>query len=181
MRNKSWPLYDEWKEIFGKDRANGENAEDVRDTFYDILREGNVHEDETGGDYHVNLDSLYTDEGASESVSQHSKKDESPKHRSRKRKERDDNSRLCDVLEEMGRSTNARLDYLASRIGYECDLGKAKDSFELLVNIPGLSLDERLDVCAHLIEKVERLEMFMGLPDEAKTRFVIRQLSNTAP
>ncbi|KAL0461163.1 UNVERIFIED_CONTAM: hypothetical protein Slati_0003900 [Sesamum latifolium] len=29
LRYKSFPLYDEWCEVFGKDRATGENAEDI--------------------------------------------------------------------------------------------------------------------------------------------------------
>ncbi|KAG8369564.1 hypothetical protein BUALT_Bualt14G0026500 [Buddleja alternifolia] len=37
MRFKSWPLYLAWCEIFGKDRAMGENAESFDDAHIDLV------------------------------------------------------------------------------------------------------------------------------------------------
>ncbi|XP_057777266.1 uncharacterized protein LOC130995830 [Salvia miltiorrhiza] len=34
MRFKSWPMFEDWKEVFGKDRANGSNAEDVMEGMH---------------------------------------------------------------------------------------------------------------------------------------------------
>ncbi|KAG8387961.1 hypothetical protein BUALT_Bualt02G0075600 [Buddleja alternifolia] len=37
MRHKSWPYYDSWCEVFGKDRANGTGAEDFHDALNGVL------------------------------------------------------------------------------------------------------------------------------------------------
>ncbi|KAG8364017.1 hypothetical protein BUALT_Bualt19G0082500 [Buddleja alternifolia] len=37
MRWKSWPYYDSWCEIFGKDQANGNGAEDFHDAFVGVI------------------------------------------------------------------------------------------------------------------------------------------------
>ncbi|KAG6384058.1 hypothetical protein SASPL_156146 [Salvia splendens] len=42
IRGKSWPYYDAWKEIFGKDRANGEGAEDILEAVNNICAQPNL-------------------------------------------------------------------------------------------------------------------------------------------
>ncbi|KAG6387655.1 hypothetical protein SASPL_152847 [Salvia splendens] len=42
MRNKSWPQYEDWKEVFGQDRADGERGVDVADAVGTIY--GNKNE-----------------------------------------------------------------------------------------------------------------------------------------
>lgn len=37
MRNKSWPQIEDWKEIFGKDRADGARRVDVGDAVVTSL------------------------------------------------------------------------------------------------------------------------------------------------
>lgn len=39
MRNKSWPFYDDWCDIFGKDRATCHNAEGFFDAVHDVLNQ----------------------------------------------------------------------------------------------------------------------------------------------
>ncbi|GFP96662.1 hypothetical protein PHJA_001810300 [Phtheirospermum japonicum] len=38
MRFKSWPLYGDWCDIFGKDRATGENAQRFADAVDELPR-----------------------------------------------------------------------------------------------------------------------------------------------
>ncbi|XP_059301939.1 uncharacterized protein LOC132053860 [Lycium ferocissimum] len=38
MQNKTWPLFEDWEEIFGKDRGTGEFAEGPEDAFEEIVR-----------------------------------------------------------------------------------------------------------------------------------------------
>ncbi|KAL8528863.1 hypothetical protein ACS0TY_006361 [Phlomoides rotata] len=47
MRNKPWPYYDDWCEIFGKDRAISEQAEDIVDTVNNLYN-SNAPTSETG-------------------------------------------------------------------------------------------------------------------------------------
>ncbi|KAL8528287.1 hypothetical protein ACS0TY_005914 [Phlomoides rotata] len=42
---KSWPFYSKWLDIFGKDRATGENAMDPIDLVNDLLRNDNQEQD----------------------------------------------------------------------------------------------------------------------------------------
>ena len=48
MRNKSWPQYEDWKEVFGNDRADGDRRVDVGDAAGTIYpnRDGIQAEDE---------------------------------------------------------------------------------------------------------------------------------------
>ncbi|KAL8498905.1 hypothetical protein ACS0TY_022031 [Phlomoides rotata] len=43
----SWPYYDYWLDIFGKDCAMGEHAADANDLVNEMLRSATEHEDET--------------------------------------------------------------------------------------------------------------------------------------
>lgn len=57
----------------------------------------------------------------------------------RKRKSYDDDSALLNLLGDLHAETNACLDKLTARIGYEIDLGQArKEIFRHLGNIPEL-------------------------------------------
>ncbi|KAL8510181.1 hypothetical protein ACS0TY_017117 [Phlomoides rotata] len=48
LRDKSFPYYDHWVDIFGKDRAIGENARDPTDIVDDIHQSGMENQGETG-------------------------------------------------------------------------------------------------------------------------------------
>ncbi|KAL8514089.1 hypothetical protein ACS0TY_013270 [Phlomoides rotata] len=48
LRHKSFPYYDQWVDIFGKDRATGENARDPTDIVDDIHQSGMENQGETG-------------------------------------------------------------------------------------------------------------------------------------
>ncbi|KAL8457779.1 hypothetical protein ACS0TY_035599 [Phlomoides rotata] len=45
MRHKSWPYYEKWVDIFGKDRATGEHAADPNDLVNSFLRDSPEEED----------------------------------------------------------------------------------------------------------------------------------------
>ncbi|KAL1535912.1 hypothetical protein AAHA92_28635 [Salvia divinorum] len=81
------------------------------------------------------------------------------------------------LLSKMHEDTNVTLLHLFTRIGHEVDLSKTRrELFNLLGNIPDLSLDDKFDVCEALGEKPERLDLFMGLPDSVKPAYVMRVL-----
>ncbi|KAL1562982.1 hypothetical protein AAHA92_05494 [Salvia divinorum] len=42
MRFKSWPMFDEWKDIFGKDRATGSAGQDLLELYHDVSPNINV-------------------------------------------------------------------------------------------------------------------------------------------
>ncbi|KAL8513636.1 hypothetical protein ACS0TY_012936 [Phlomoides rotata] len=45
IRHKSWPYYEKWVDIFGKDRATGEHATDPNDLVNSFLRDSPEEED----------------------------------------------------------------------------------------------------------------------------------------
>lgn len=51
-----------------------------------------------------------------------------------------------------------------------------KEVFPLLQMIPDLSLDDQLCTCEKLVDKNERLQMFMSLPEIARAVYVARIL-----
>ncbi|KAK6126651.1 hypothetical protein DH2020_039598 [Rehmannia glutinosa] len=54
MRNKSWPFYNDWVMIFGKDRATGEHAEDFTEALNHVLNGMSIPQEDTP----INLDNL---------------------------------------------------------------------------------------------------------------------------
>lgn len=183
LKDKSWPLYDDWLQIWGKDRANGENAEDILDAIKELeLESASKTQDNNTGDYYVNLDEIFgadnaADNAADKSDCQSQPPEQIAKNKGKKRKASDGIDSICSVLAEMSRNTSARLDILASRIGYDHDLAKArKEVFEKLGNIPGLSLDDKFNICDILAKQVEKLEVFLGLPEDARGPYVGRLL-----
>ncbi|KAG6430623.1 hypothetical protein SASPL_108695 [Salvia splendens] len=61
MRNKSWPHWEAWKEIYGKDRASGDKgkgAEEAMNKMKATQENINAYE----GDYCVNLEEFFADE-----------------------------------------------------------------------------------------------------------------------
>ncbi|KAL6583866.1 hypothetical protein OROMI_003155 [Orobanche minor] len=181
VRYKSWPYYDNWLVIFGKDRANGEAAEDVLEAWRDIIQ---TLESETfpmgpNGVNEMNIDTQSAHEGTHDSVSHTHNLDQPEKPKGNKRKAGGEMQGVCDVLREIGDKTHARLRDLTKRIGYDFDVSiKRKEAFELLSAIEGLSLEERFDVCDLLAKEIEKLDVFMGLPQDAREAYMMRILSS---
>lgn len=180
LRYKSWPYYEDWKVVFGKDRATGLGAEDMVDAANEM---GSQSRPNTAEAYENNYDfDEYFEQEGNPDVVPHEEPTDSVQSSSagvagKKRKGRDALDGLVEVIGKMHEDTNARLQYLATRIGYEFDLTKArKEVFELVGVIPGLSLEQALDGSEFILAKVERLDFFMSLPEGARQVYVYRAL-----
>ncbi|KAG6390633.1 hypothetical protein SASPL_148371 [Salvia splendens] len=89
---------------------------------------------------------------------------------------------LVDMLGKMHDATNDRLQCLASRIGYEFDRTKArKEVFDLVEVVSGLSIRQQFVVCGFILDKVERLDFFMGLRETVKEEYVLMVLEQLSP
>ncbi|KAG6437012.1 hypothetical protein SASPL_101919 [Salvia splendens] len=85
---------------------------------------------------------------------------------------------LIELLGKMNDATNARLEILSLRTGYEFDLSKArKEVFVELGRLPGLTREQKFDAWEIILEKVERLDFFLGLSDDDRITFVFRVLA----
>ncbi|KAL1545562.1 hypothetical protein AAHA92_22271 [Salvia divinorum] len=184
MRTKSWPFWETWKSIFGKDRATGGGAEDV-----DIAAD-RVRSQLAGGSqcnenyYHPTFEDFSVDETAplAEQSDNHDNSSENTdkpmstnKHGSLKRKQPSSDVVLMEFLANLHAETNSRLEVISSRIGYEFDLGKARQEvFDKLGSVEGLTLDRRYELCDILGDKSQPLEEFMGMPVNARLGYVLR-------
>ncbi|KAL1559346.1 hypothetical protein AAHA92_09698 [Salvia divinorum] len=76
---------------------------------------------------------------------------------------------LMEFLRYLHAQTNSHLDIIFSRIGYEFDLGEARQEvFDKLGTMDGLTLDQRYELCDVLGDKPQRIEVFIGMPANAK-------------
>ncbi|KAH6763079.1 hypothetical protein C2S52_020512 [Perilla frutescens var. hirtella] len=153
MRFKSWPHLDAWREIFGKDQATG--------------------------DYYVpTQEEPFTEDVAEDSGSPNQREEPSLRTQGKKRKSNAGFSGMVELLAEINRTTDKRLETITSRISYDFDQSKArKEVFDRLSNIKGLSINGKFDICEILAKEVDKMDIFMGLPDEAKTQYVMRLLA----
>ncbi|KAL8556631.1 hypothetical protein ACS0TY_004181 [Phlomoides rotata] len=96
------------------------------------------------------------------------------KKKSMKRKSTDSSMHL--IMEQLGeflQSTESTLNGLAQRIGYEQDAKLSRtELFQIMNGIEGLTLKDKLKVSDELVRNTERLELFLRLPDDAKSEYV---------
>ncbi|XP_047950907.1 uncharacterized protein LOC125196435 isoform X2 [Salvia hispanica] len=196
MRYKAWPLWDEWKIIFGKDRATGGTSEGIGEAVTSNSPEEPLTSIGESGDYYPSFEDFLGNETIQPAFTQDVVEDTSaqsgqnvaapanpppPKKVNRKRKSSDDDFGLFTLLGQLHSDTKARLDTLAVRIGYEMDLGTArKEIFRHLGNIPDLTEAQRYDLCDIIGKENSRLEIFIGLPDASKPGYVKRILEKEA-
>ncbi|KAL1559742.1 hypothetical protein AAHA92_10050 [Salvia divinorum] len=187
LRNKSWPYYEDWKVIFGKDRASGDDSVDAREAFNQTGTQVGNENIDISAEY----EEVFTNNFGLDNASPDSQTDSvfssaigSQKEGGQPKKKRKGVSALdglVDVIAKMHEATNMRLEYLANRIGYEFDLTKArKEVFQLVGTIPGLSLMQVFDASENILSKVEHLDFFMSLPEMARQAYVFRALDKMA-
>ncbi|XP_057779530.1 uncharacterized protein LOC130998112 [Salvia miltiorrhiza] len=155
MRYKSWPYLDQWREIFGKDRATGEEVEDLMEAAHQMYHKIDLSQEQIDAPAKPRSQSL------------------SCAHLAGRGSKRDESDKLFEVLAEIGHGTKERLDTIAGRMGYDYDVSAArKHMFSQLTAIPGLSQKAIFEVTDLLAKEVERLDVFTSLPDEAKADYV---------
>ncbi|KAL8551135.1 hypothetical protein ACS0TY_000278 [Phlomoides rotata] len=123
-----------------------------------------------------------TSEAAKEeenSVSQKAKNTSRQRSGGKKRKSNYEQSEpeLTKLFGEFCKSTGERLEIIVSRIGYDHDLGAArKQIYEQLGKIERLSIKDKLHASKIIGGKVETLEMWTTLPDDARVVFIMEVL-----
>ncbi|KAL1559484.1 hypothetical protein AAHA92_09821 [Salvia divinorum] len=177
-------FWETWKCIFGKDRATGMGAEDVDVATTRVRSQMACGSQCDESDYHPSFEDFLiyeTTEVAEEPNNHHNSSGNSEKLTSTnktgslKRKQVSTDVQLMEFLANLHAETNSHLEVISSRIGYEFDLGKARqEEFEKLGNVDGLTLDQRYELCDILGDKPQRLEVFMGMPANARLGYVLR-------
>ncbi|KAL8557214.1 hypothetical protein ACS0TY_004598 [Phlomoides rotata] len=181
MRFKQWPLYEDWNEIFGTDRANGRAAEDVLDAANSMCNESEPNLGEHAvnpiptppDEVPVDMDVASETPGVDNSVA--------PKIAGKKRVVSDATmaDRLCDVLGKFCKSSDDRIGSLVRVIGDDADIGNSrKDLFNVLGDIDDLTEDERIDAAHFFAKNADCLQMFMGMAEGSRARYVRRLLGD---
>ncbi|KAL1567197.1 hypothetical protein AAHA92_02702 [Salvia divinorum] len=191
MRNKAWPLWDDWKGIFGKDRAGGIRAEDMLNADEKLHARLTPIPETQSSDYNFSLDDFYTqeqiaeslnlghekvkeNENGAESTDRSLKSSSSMKKSSFKRKTMD---AILEVMTKMHTDTNNRLDKLSTRIGYDFDLSAKRTKVSpLLDGIHGLSKKQNFLACDILVKEPERLDLFTGMVEVDKYDYLVHIL-----
>ncbi|KAL1546423.1 hypothetical protein AAHA92_23023 [Salvia divinorum] len=187
MRTKSWPFWETWKCIFGKDRASGgaENIDDAADRVRSQLAGASQCNE---NDYHPSFDDFPVDESTpmadtpdfhDNSSGNSAKQMSSNKTNPLKCKKDSSDAALMEFLANLHTETNSHLELISARIGYEFDMGKARQEvFDKLGTVDGLTLDQRYELCDILGDKPQRLEVFMGMPATARLGYVLRLIAH---
>ncbi|KAG6385671.1 hypothetical protein SASPL_154507 [Salvia splendens] len=113
-------------------------------------------------------------QGMDQSASDSDHETQSSKKKNKKHKVVDRSNILLEMLAKSNEDINSRLDKLINRIGYEFDVSKSRNEvFAILEDIQGLTLGQQLDVVGIILEKVQRLDLFMSLPEVFRHMYMV--------
>ncbi|KAL8525766.1 hypothetical protein ACS0TY_015124 [Phlomoides rotata] len=178
VRFKSWPYYSQWLEIFGKDRATGENAVDPLDLFHKLMRVDLDQARETGDKY-VPRTTDFLNEVDDNSICKPCDDGKRTSSKGKKRKSGDaDLSTLVDSLGEFmkfSKEAKAREAVYTSKLDAQKDSGSKNDQVQLiesLKGINGLKVTDKLKVCDEMVQNPLRLKLFLSLPVDEQEEYV---------
>ena len=151
MRTKPWPLWETWKSIFGKDRASGGGAEQVDAAAEQVRANLQGSSEVNENDYHPIFEDEETNnvvpmsqQVMNESNSSGNNDTQTSTNKSgssKKRNHEGPDAALMEFLANLHFETNSCLEVISARIGYEFDLGKARqDIFDKFGTVEGLTL-----------------------------------------
>ncbi|XP_073152220.1 uncharacterized protein At2g29880-like [Henckelia pumila] len=173
MRYKSWPFYDDWCEIFGKDRATGHNAEGFVDAVQDVLNQTQTSNE---NDIDIGLNDIPCSEIEDDMNPRSTRKltgESSNKKTSKKRKITDDSDNLNEVMGQFSEKTDARLGKITKCLMNAFDNTEAtNDVFQVLDCFEWLTMKAKVFAAKQLVNNPQELKLFFKLPDDAKTIFI---------
>ncbi|XP_057769446.1 uncharacterized protein LOC130989450 [Salvia miltiorrhiza] len=127
MRYKSWPYFDQWSEIFGKDRATKDVAEDLMEAARQMYHNIDLTQpQDADGDYHVTLDDMNENVPLADSVSQTQQAESEVRPPKKLRKKGGGGDKMFEYMAEISRDTKTSLYTIAGRMGHDQDISKAR-------------------------------------------------------
>ncbi|KAL8462785.1 hypothetical protein ACS0TY_033704 [Phlomoides rotata] len=174
IRFKTWSYYGKWLEVFGKDRATGENAVDPTDLVNEMLRTSAQEQEGDTAEKFMAVPSDKPNVMEDYSVCKPSVSGIKPISKGKKRKVVDqDMSFLVESLGMFMTQSDAKIGDIAREIGS----GKEKPIDnnrlnEIMGRIVGLKMADKLKVCDELVQNTNRLDFFMSLTAEEQDEYV---------
>ncbi|KAL8481246.1 hypothetical protein ACS0TY_027681 [Phlomoides rotata] len=174
IRYKTWPYYGQWLEIFGKDRAMGENVVDPTDLFNEMLHTCGPEQEGENVDKFMPAPSVNLFEPEDHSVCKTSKSMFKSGSKGKKQKLVDpDMSMLVESLGMFMKNSDTTFGDIAKKIG--TSKGKVIDNNklnEIMGRIVDLKVADKLKVCDELVQNTNLLDFFMSLPEVEQDEYV---------
>ncbi|KAL8493232.1 hypothetical protein ACS0TY_024452 [Phlomoides rotata] len=153
IRFKSWPFYSKWLDIFGKDRATGENAMDPIDLVNDLLCNDNQEQDGDNEDKYNSINPTGVNDAENNSVCMPEGSGKKRISKGIKRKMRDTEiTSLVESLGEFMKQSHDTFGDIAKGIGAN---GEKKIDInhllEIMNRIVGLKVADKIKVCDELV------------------------------
>lgn len=183
MRNKPFPMYDDWLLIFGKDRANGNLAEGSGESVAAIEREEAVELEyyspvmdfslgaDMAGDMDFSVPHNTPQSAAAAAAPQSAAAPSSSNNVGKKRGRASDGitKGLIQMAQAFGtffEKNNTTMTEISQRMGYSQDLSNARKQVnEALKSLP-LSIEERLKAASMIVDNPQRVDLFFSLKEE---------------
>ncbi|KAL8457408.1 hypothetical protein ACS0TY_035314 [Phlomoides rotata] len=167
-----WDSCRRWIEIFGKDRATGENAVDPIDIINELYKDGLDQE----GDLRercvpLTPDCLETDEICMSKPAD-PKRDEMTRGKKRKIVDTDISMLVESLGDFMKFSKTALTDFSGGGDKGSGSSNENRQLNEIMNGIDGLKVSDKLKVCDELVQNSKRLEFFLTLPVEKQEEYV---------
>ncbi|XP_073136851.1 uncharacterized protein [Henckelia pumila] len=179
MRNKSWPFFNDWCEIFGNDRAAGSYVEPFAAAVQDVL---NINTDVSTDVEYVATDFFNVTEGAGESISVSqsplSNATSNRKGDSKKRKknvESDDG--IVNAINNLADITKSTMSDLVKQLGTDEKIAALLDNaFDALGHMTEINMDDKVFVAELMVDNPSKLGLFLRLPHEGRLSLIRRPL-----
>ncbi|KAL8507484.1 hypothetical protein ACS0TY_018140 [Phlomoides rotata] len=172
VRYKTWPYYSHWIDIFGKDRATGENAVDPTDLGNKRECEGDTCEK------YVPLTQNDLQDLEDNNICKPNPTVEKATSKGKKRNSVDvDLPLLVDSLGEFMKQSNVQMGDLSKGKGngngpsYE-----SRQLNEIMKGIVGLKMSDKIKVCDELVKNPMRLDFFLSLTADEHAEYVSMML-----
>ncbi|KAG8379082.1 hypothetical protein BUALT_Bualt07G0051200 [Buddleja alternifolia] len=181
MQYRCWPLFKDWIEAFGKDRATGEHAADFVEAVNHTLNKTYIDDAQSFEDLEtLNEDTECQVENMNVSQSLSSASESAKKVGSQKRKFEGNQYLMYELLGNYCKNMDSRLGEISIRIGVEYDMANAKKEVYAAINkVEGLTLHQKLFVADKLVKKTEDVYLLFSLPEAKQAEYIRMKLAGT--
>ncbi|KAL0421085.1 UNVERIFIED_CONTAM: hypothetical protein Slati_3131400 [Sesamum latifolium] len=187
MRYKSWPFFPAWREIFGRDRADGGC---ILETINESVHPSKSQVGQTDtqecyvptAEWCLEFGYVENDMAASEDIqvtqkpnmqSANSNRKSTSTSKKRKASKVGDDDGLSNVVSMFCESADARLTELSKKLFVDyIEVEKRVAVYEAVGKVPGVDLNDQIVISDKLVENSKKIDLFFSLPDEARARMV---------
>ncbi|KZV24257.1 hypothetical protein F511_01739 [Dorcoceras hygrometricum] len=179
MRHKQWTHYADWCEIFGNDRATGEQSQTFENALKDVLKlNDNVPNQIGGGEAYAFKTSVDDDDSISETHTPSSKPNAATSSKKRKRKQlKEVDDAIVAAINNLADITKVAMNDLVKQLAAPDILSDAQDVvLESLRGMSELSEDEQVIAAQLLFNNHNNLALFKRLNPRGRLSLVRRLL-----